>query len=262
METGNKILIIDDEPEFKIELQAEFEQNNYKVMTAASKTQAQEIVRREKPDLIVLGTIAPRGDAFLLHQWLKRNPIFSCLPLIVVDASPEKQLIKGWTKDEGLRLESEDYFCKPLNPTAIIPFINKLLDRTTRKIKVLVVDDHSVTREGIRTLLSLQKDIEVVGEAADGKEAVSKTIKLAPDVVLMDIVMPIMDGLQATREICQKCQNTKVLILTQYNDNDSALASHQAGALGLVPKSTASSHLITDIRAASRGIKINTISDN
>jgi DNA-binding NarL/FixJ family response regulator len=262
METKNKILIIDDEPEFKADLQAAIEQNNYKVITAASKAQAQEIIRREKPDLIVLGTIAPRGDAFLFHQWLKRNPNLSCLPLIVIDASPEKQLIKGWAKDEGLRLESEDYFCKPLNPTAIIPFIDKLLDRTTRKIKVLVVDDHSVTREGIRTLLSLQKDIEVIGEAIDGKEAVIKTIKLTPDVVLMDIVMPVMDGLEATREICQKCQNTKVLILTQYNDDDSALASYQAGAFGFIPKSTASSHLITGIRTASKGIKINTVSNN
>jgi CheY-like chemotaxis protein len=178
------------------------------------------------------------------------------LPLIAIDASPEKQLIKGWTKDEGLRLEAEDYFCKPLKPTALLPFIEKLLDRTTKKIKVLVVDDHAVSREGIRTLLSLQKDIEVIGEAVDGRDAVTKALKLAPDVVLMDIVMPNMNGFEATREICQKCQNTKVLILTQYEDEDSALASYQAGACGFIPKSTASSRLIKDISTANQGKKM------
>lgn len=257
METRGKILIIDDEHEFITELQTAIEQNNYEVVIASSKAQAQNIVRREKPNLIILGTIAPRGDAFLFHQWLKRNSNFNSLPLIVIDASPEKQLTKGWTKYEGLRLEAEDYFCKPLKPTAVIPFIDKLLDRTTKKIKVLVADDHAVDREGIRALLSLQKDIEVIGEAVDGREAVTKALKLAPDVVLMDIVMPNMNGFEATREICQKCQNTKVLILTQYEDEDSALASYQAGACGFIPKSTASTRLIKDIRTANQGKKIN-----
>ena len=252
METRERILIIDDEPEFKAELQTAIEQNKYQVITANNKTQAQEIVRHEKPDLIILGTIAPRGDAFLFHQWLKRNPNFNSLPLIVIDATSEKQLTKGWTKDEGLRLEAEDYFCKPVNPTTLIPFIDKLLDRTTQKIKVLVVDDHAVAREGIRTLLNLQKDIEVIGEAVDGREAVTKTIKLTPDVVLMDIVMPGMNGLEATREICRECKKTKVIILSQYDTEENVLACYQIGASGFIPKSSASSRLITDIRTAAR----------
>jgi DNA-binding NarL/FixJ family response regulator len=252
METRERILIIDDEPEFKAELQTAIEQNKYQVIAANNKTQAQEIVRHEKIDLIILGNIAPRGDAFLFHQWLKRNPNFKSLPLIVIDATPEKQLTKGWTKDEGLRLEAEDYFCKPVNPTALIPFIDKLLDRTTQKIKVLVVDDHAVAREGIRTLLSLQKDIEVIGEAVDGKEAVTKAMKLAPDVVLMDIVMPRMNGLEATKEICKECKKTKVIILSQYDAEENALACYQVGASSFIPKSSASSRLITDIRTAAR----------
>ena len=252
MKTRGTILIIDDEPEFKAELQITIEQYRFKVVTANSKIQAQEILRHEKPALIILGTITPRGDAFLFHQWLKHNPNFNSLPLIVIDATSEKQLTKGWTKDEGLRLDAEDYFCKPIKPSTLIPFIDKLLDRTTRKIKVLVVDDHAVAREGIRTLLNLQRDIEVIGEAADGKEAIAKTIKLMPDVILMDIVMPIMDGLEATRQICKGRPKTKVLILSQYDAEENILLCNQIGASGFIPKSSASSRLIKDIRTVAR----------
>lgn len=249
MKTKGKILIADDEAEFKAELQATLEGQKYQVVTAGNKTQAQEMTRRENPDLVILGTLAPRGDAFLFHQWLKRSQNFGNLPLIVIDASPDKQLTRGWTKDEGLRLEAEDYFSKPVKTEALLPFVEKLLDKITLKIKVLIADDHVVAREGIRTLLNLQKDIEVVGEAIDGREAVMKTRQLAPDVVLMDIVMPLMDGLEATRQICQ---DTRVLILSQYDDEDTILASHQAGAVGFIPKNSASARLLNDIRTASR----------
>ncbi len=253
METRGIILLVDDEPEFKAELQMTIEQQNYQVITASSKAQAQDIMRHEKPALVILGTIVPRGEAFIFHQWLKRNPHFCDIPLVVIDASSEKQLTKGWTRDEGLRLEAEDYFCKPVKSEALLPFVEKLIDKAIQKIKVLVADDHAVAREGIRTLLNLQKDIEVVGEAVDGREAVVKTLKLMPDVVLLDVVMPVMDGLEATRQICKVCKNTKILILSQYEDDDTAFASYQAGAVGFIPKSSASSRLIADVRKASRG---------
>jgi len=127
-----------------------------------------------------------------------------------------------------------------------------LLDRTTRKIKVLVVDDHAVAREGICTLLNLQRDIEVIGEATDGKEAITKTRQLAPDIVLMDIVMPVMDGLEATRQICKEYQNTRVLILSQHDNEDIKFASYQAGAIGFIPKNSASTNLITTVRDAGK----------
>jgi DNA-binding NarL/FixJ family response regulator len=220
------------------------------VLTSANKAQAQEMARYEKPDLVVLGTIVPRGDAFLLHQWLRQSPQFSDLPLILVDAAPEKQLLKGWRMDEGLRLEAEDYFCKPVGPAALVPRIGKLLDRATRRIKVLVADDHAVVREGIRALLSLQRDMQVVGEAIDGRDAVEKTFQLLPDVVLMDIVMPGMNGLEATKQICKECEQVRVLMLTQYDDEENVLASDQAGAFGFIPKRSASSELLAAIRFA------------
>jgi DNA-binding NarL/FixJ family response regulator len=251
---GN-ILIVDDDVEFVAGLQQTIEQYNYHVVPATNKTEAQQIMRTTKPDLIILGTIAPRGNAFLFHNWLKRNQNFNSLPIIIIDAAPEKQLIKGWTKDEGLRLEAEGYLCKPLNPSALLAFINKLLDKQSKKIKVLVADDHAIAREGIRTLLNLQKDIEIVGEAVDGREAVSKVHKLAPDIVLMDIVMPGVDGLEATRRISKECNRTKVLILSQYYDEDSKYASYQAGAMSFIPKNSASSQLITAIRKAHQYLK-------
>ena len=177
-----KILVVDDELDFTADLQGALEAKAYHVVTASDRGQAQERVRYERPDLIILGTIVPRGDAFLLHQWLKRSPSFNGLPLIVIDAPQEKQLIKGWRRDEGLRLEAEDYLRKPIGSAALVPKIEKLLERAVARIKVLVVDDHAVVREGIRALLNLQRDMQVVGEAIDGKDAVEKTLRLSPDV--------------------------------------------------------------------------------
>ena len=248
-----KILVVDDEFEFRSDLQKVLETRDYEVVIASDKEQAKERAQFEPFQLVILGTIAPRGEAFVLHQWLKQSPKFRDLPVIVVDASPEKQLIKGWRRDEGLRLEADDYFCKPVEAASIVLQIEKLLDRVTRKIKVLVADDHAVVREGIRTLVSLQKDMQVVGEAMDGRDAIDKTFQLLPDVVLMDIVMPGMNGLEATKQICKGCENVRVLMLTQYDDEENVLASDQAGAFGFIPKKSASSQLLAGIRSASRG---------
>jgi len=254
MEKRAKILVVDDEAEFTVDLQVALEARAYQVAAASNKRQAQEMVRYQNPDLIILGTIVPRGDAFLLHRWLKQSPSFRDLPLIVVDAPPEKQLIKGWRIDEGLRLETEDYFCKPVAADALVSQVEKLLDKVTRRIKVLIADDHAVVREGIHALLSLQRDMLVVGEAIDGGDAVEKALLLLPDVVLMDIVMPRMNGLEATKQICRECKQVRVLMLTQYDDEQNVLASEQAGAFGFIPKRTASSQLLAAVRSASQRV--------
>ncbi|MBA7710162.1 Oxygen regulatory protein NreC [subsurface metagenome] len=122
-----------------------------------------------------------------------------------------------------------------------------------KKIRVLIVDDHTLVRDGIRALLTLVADIEVVGEAANGKEALEKVRELAPDVVLMDLAMPIMGGLEATRRIRREFPGTKVLALTQYDDSEYVVPVIEAGASGFVTKMAAFSELASAIQAIYRG---------
>lgn len=121
------------------------------------------------------------------------------------------------------------------------------------KIKVLIVDDHAIMREGVRALLGLCQDIEISGEASNGEEVVSCFASLAPDIVLMDIAMPGMDGLEATRQIKRKNKNIKILILTQHSNREYILSAVKAGADGYVPKGALSSELVSAIHAVHKG---------
>ena len=121
------------------------------------------------------------------------------------------------------------------------------------KIKVLIVDDHTLVRAGIRSLLALVSDIEVVGEASDGKEALSLVPQLKPDVVLMDLAMPVMGGLEATRRLRKEFPGIKVLALTQYDDSEYVIPIIEAGARGFVTKMSAFSELAAAIQAAYNG---------
>jgi DNA-binding NarL/FixJ family response regulator len=253
MEKNTKILLVDDESEFIADMQAKLQAKGWQVLTAGNISEAEEVARREKPDLIILGTIMPRGDAFRLHQWLKQSPNFREVPLIVVDAPPEKRLIKGWRMDEGLKLEAEQYLIKPVESASLVAWAEKFLDKTLRRIRVLVVDDHAVVREGICALLSLQKDMEVIGEAVDGRDAIDKVQRLMPNVAVMDIVMPVMSGLEATKRITKEYPETKVLILTQYDEEENMFVAKQVGAYGFIAKSAASSDLLTGIRTVGEG---------
>ncbi len=121
------------------------------------------------------------------------------------------------------------------------------------RIRVLVVDDHTIVRDGICALLALAGDIEVVGEAANGIEALKMVKELEPDVVLMDIAMPIMGGLEATRRIRKEFSRTRVLVLTQYEDKEYAFPVIEAGASGFISKVAASSELASGIRSVHHG---------
>lgn len=116
-----------------------------------------------------------------------------------------------------------------------------------------MVDDHSIVVDGICALLGLFKDIDVAGEASNGNDALEMVRKLLPDVVLMDIAMPIMDGLEATRRIRKEFPHVKVLVLTQYDDKEYVFPVIEAGASGFVSKTAASSELVSAIRSVYRG---------
>jgi DNA-binding NarL/FixJ family response regulator len=120
-------------------------------------------------------------------------------------------------------------------------------------IRVLIADDHAILREGIRALLRLADDIEVVGEAADGRAAIDACVRLEPDVVLIDIAMPGLGGLEATVEIRRLCPRTRILVLTQYEDREYVTRFLRAGVSGYVLKKTAGADLASSIRAVHRG---------
>ncbi len=122
-----------------------------------------------------------------------------------------------------------------------------------QKIRVLVVDDHTIVRDGICALLALAEDIEVVGEAADGSEAMKMVKELEPNVVLMDMAMPVMGGLEATRKISKEFPRTKVLVLTMYDDKEYVFPVIEAGASGFISKAAASSELASGIRSVYHG---------
>jgi len=120
-------------------------------------------------------------------------------------------------------------------------------------IGVLVVDDHAVVRQGLRTFLELQDDIEVVGEAADGEQALSAVADLAPDVVLVDLVMPTLDGVSAIERLRELAPATRVIVLTSFLDEDKVLPAVRAGAAGYLLKDVQPAELVRAIRMADRG---------
>jgi DNA-binding NarL/FixJ family response regulator len=120
-------------------------------------------------------------------------------------------------------------------------------------IKVLIADDHHVVRRGLLFFLKTQKEIEIVGEATNGKEAVELVDKLLPDVVLMDLVMPEMDGIEATRLIKEKHADIHILILTSFSDQDHVIPAIQAGATGYQLKDIEPDELVKAIKAVHSG---------
>jgi len=121
------------------------------------------------------------------------------------------------------------------------------------KITLLIVDDHAVVRKGLRGFLELTDEIEVVGEGANGLEAVSMAQELKPDVILMDLVMPEMDGIEATRRIMLANPDTKILILSSFGDENNVLPAIQTGALGFVLKDIDPDELAQAIRNTAQG---------
>lgn len=121
------------------------------------------------------------------------------------------------------------------------------------KIRVLVVDDHPVVRQGLRAFLRLQETIKLVGEATDGTEAMAKVRALSPDVVLMDLVMPRLDGVAAIRGIKEISPKTQVLVLTSFADDEMVFSSIEAGALGYLMKDASPQDVIQAIQAVSEG---------
>ncbi|GAA3193075.1 response regulator [Dactylosporangium siamense] len=119
--------------------------------------------------------------------------------------------------------------------------------------RVLLADDHPLVRQGLRAVFGTVEDIEVVGEVSDGRETVRRAVELAPDVVLMDLQMPGLHGIEATREILARRPATAVLVLTMFEDDDTVFAAVRAGALGYLVKGAEGRDIIAAVRAAASG---------
>lgn len=121
------------------------------------------------------------------------------------------------------------------------------------RIRILLVDDQTLFREGLRTLLSVQPDFEIVGEAADGEEALLQAARLRPQVILMDLRMPVLDGVAATRRLHTTHPDCRVIVLTTFEEDEAVFDALRAGALGYLLKDAPTESLFQAIRAAARG---------
>jgi two-component system, NarL family, response regulator LiaR len=123
----------------------------------------------------------------------------------------------------------------------------------TGPIRLLICDDHAIVRKGLRALLSTRAEIEVVGEAGDGNEAISQAAALHPDVILMDLMMPAVDGIEATRQIAASRSDAHILVLTSFAGDEKVFPAIKAGALGYLLKDTQPEELVQAIQAVARG---------
>ncbi len=128
--------------------------------------------------------------------------------------------------------------------------------KSTGTIKVLIADDHAIVRMGLASLLGAKSDIEVVGEASNGEMAVRNALKTGPDVIVMDLMMPKMDGVEATCELHKKMPSARVLLLTTFGTSDRLVRALEAGAAGAIMKSTTNSALIAAIRSVAAGKRV------
>ena len=121
-----------------------------------------------------------------------------------------------------------------------------------KKVKVILVDDHEMVRLGLKSFLNLQEDVEVVGEASNGREGISLALELKPDVVVMDLVMPEMSGVEATLELLKQWKNARILVLTSYLDNEKIYPVIDAGAKGYMLKTSSAAEILNAIRKVAK----------
>jgi len=182
------------------------------------------------------------------------RPWVNCTNSITNKTRPEKLRDEKLSGILLIRVHFQVKICLGKHPI-LQDFIVAIVIETKpmNKTSVLLVDDHTVVRQGLRALLKSEEDIEVIGEAENGRLAVQLARKTPPDVVVMDVAMPLMNGLEATRQILKSLPSTRILVLTSYSDDDCVQQLTEAGVSGYLIKQTASNDLVKAIREVKKG---------
>lgn len=133
MDKAPKILVVDNEPDFVKLARSALEASSYQVIVASDRKSGLEKTGREAPNLVIVGALEPRGDAFGLHKELRESPKTSAIPMLVVDVQPEAHSRKGWRRDEGMQMDAEDYVSRPIEPAELVKSVERILERAARR---------------------------------------------------------------------------------------------------------------------------------
>lgn len=251
--TGSLVLVVDDEPHLRSALTKLLKAEQYTVLTAADGETALRISRQKLPDIVLLDVAIPAPDGREICRQIRQ---FSKTTRMVYFTG----MVEGYRHQpsmQELMLEADALIAKPASARTILAELRRVLEKSRDKqgggggnaspmIRVLVVDDHQVVREGLCRILAADGDIEVVGQAQNGQEAIQQAVHLVPDVIVMDLKMPGMDGIEATREIKEKCPSTNVLMLTLYAEDVLAEAV-EAGVSGYLLKDSSMSQITASV---------------
>ncbi len=232
-------LVVDDEPSIRNLFEAFLSLQGYTVRTAADGVEALTQIQQEHPSLVLLDNHMPRMTGLELLQHLR-----SCAPEVPVILM--SGLLDAEMYESAQRLGARACLQKPIG----LPDLKRCLAavQSRPRLRLLLADDHPVVRQGLAALLRQEEDLEVLGEAADGKIAVEMACNLRPDVVLMDVNMPVMNGLEATRAIRAACPKVSIIGFSVHDRSLQAPPMMEAGAVGYVGKTEPIDVLLAMIR--------------
>lgn len=156
MDKVPKILVVDNEPDFVKLARGALEASSFQAIVASDRKSGLEKARREAPDLVIVGALEPRGDAFELHKELREGLKTSAIPMLVVDVRREEHSRKGWRRDEGMQMDAEDYVSRPIEPAELVKLVERILERAARRRPI----DLSEALERIEEILKRVQKIE------------------------------------------------------------------------------------------------------
>ncbi len=232
-------LVVDDDPTLRDVYRALLTLQGYTVRTAADGLEALHQLQTDPPDVVLLDQQLPQMSGLEVLRCL--HALGRQVPVVLVSGTLDAETC-ATAQALGVRACLQ----KPIGWVDLERCLVPLQDRP--RLRVLLADDHPVVRAGLAALLSAEADLAVVGQADDGQEAVEKACALLPDVVLMDVAMPVLDGIAATRRIRAACPTVQVIGLSMFDRSAEAQPMLDAGAVGYVSKTETAAALFAMLR--------------